>query len=165
MNLYIKRHKLLELLSKHRNNVELNKAKHNALGVAFEDIFKELNCNEDELCIITSELYTSDEIGYHNAHSITGLFAKDKGLTAFSNKKYKKLWWDNLFNISKNIVQILIPIFSLIIAYVALTTKSNNLHKHYEKELQEVKLLLLKQQEDIKQLEYRIKKNQTEKKK
>src|SRR5574343_1232649 len=134
MNLYKKRHKLLELLSKHRNNVELNKAKYNAFGVTFEDIYKSLNCNDDELHIITSELYTSQEIGYHNAYDIIGLFAKEKGLSAFSNKKYLKLWWDNLFNISKNIVQIFIPILSLIIAYVALTTKSSNLQKQSEKE-------------------------------
>ncbi|MDK2773326.1 MAG: hypothetical protein KYX68_14065 [Flavobacterium sp.] len=165
MNLYKKRHKLLELLSKHRNNVELNKAKYNALGVSFEEIYKELKCNDDELHVITSELYTSDEIGYHDAYNIIGLFAKDKGLSAFSNRKYIKLWWDNLFNISKNIVQIFIPILSLIIAYVALTTKSNQIQKKSEKELQEVKELLLKQQKDIKALEYRIEKNQTEKKK
>jgi hypothetical protein len=165
MNLYKKRHKLLELLSKHRNNVELNKAKYNALGVSFEDIYNELKCNDDELHIITSELYTSEEIGYHDAYDIVGLFAKDKGLSAFSNRKYIKLWWDNLFNISKNIVQIFIPVFSLIIAYVALTSKSNQYQKKSEKELQEVKELLLKQQKDIKALEYRIEKNQTEKKK
>ena len=163
MNLYKKRHKLLELLSKHRNNVELNKAKYNALGVSFEEIYKELKCNDDELHVITSELYTSDEIGYHDAYNIIGLFAKDKGLSAFSNRKYIKLWWDNLFNISKNIVQIFIPILSLIIAYVALTSKSNQFQKKSEKELQEVRELLLKQQKDIKSLEYRIEKNQTEK--
>ena len=76
MNLNKKRHKLLELLCKHRNNVELKKAKYNALGVSFTDIYAELNCNDDELQIITAELYTSDEIEYHDAHNITGLFAK-----------------------------------------------------------------------------------------
>ena len=163
MNLYKKRHKLLEILSKHRKNVELNKSKYNYLGVSFDDIYNELKCNDEELHLITSELYTSEEIGYHDAYNIVGLFAKDKGLSAFSNKKYIKLWWENLFNISKNIVQIFIPVFSLIIAYVALTAKSNQLQKQSEKELQEVKELILKQQKDIKALEYRIEKNQTEK--
>jgi hypothetical protein len=161
MNLNKKRHKLLELLSKHRNNVELKKAKYNALGVSFDEIYKELYCNEDELQILTAELYTSDEIDYHNAHNIVGLFAKDKGLTAFSNRKYIKICWDNFFNTSKNIVQVFIPVFSLIIAYVALTTKSDNLQKQYEKELQEVRLLLLKQQERIKLMEYRMNKTPT----
>jgi predicted membrane protein len=165
MNLNKKRHKLLELLSKHRNNVELNKAKYDALGISFSDLYAELNCNDDLLQIITAELYVSDEIGYHDAYNVIGLFAKDKGLSAFSNRKYIKLWWDNLFNISKNIVQIFIPVLSLIIAYIALTTKSNQNRKQSEKELQEVKELLLKQQKDIKALEYRIEKNQTEKNK
>jgi hypothetical protein len=50
-------------------------------------------------------------------------------------------------------------VFSLIIAYVALTSKSNQYQKKSEKELQELKELLLKQQKDIEALEYRIEKN------
>lgn len=165
MNLNKKRHKLLELLSKHRNNVELKKAKYNALGVSFTELYAELNCNDDKLQIITAELYTSDEIGYHDAHNITGLFAKNNGLSAFSNKKYIKLFWENIFNVSKNIVQIFIPVLALIVAILSFTLKFDNLQKQSEKELQEVKSLLLEQQKRIKVLELQIEKNQTEKKK
>ena len=165
MNLNKKRHKLLELLSKQRNNVELKKAKYNALGVSFTDLYVELNCNDDELQIITAELYTSDEIGYHDAHNITGLFAKNNGLSAYSNKKYIKLFWENIFNVSKNIVQIFIPVLALIVAILSFTLKFDNLQKQSEKELQEVKSLLLEQQKRIKVLERHIGKNLTEKKK
>jgi|GEM_PF-1380333 len=161
MNLNKKRHKLLELLAKHRNNVELKKAKNNALGISFTDLYKELNCNDDELQIITSELYTSDEIGYHDAHNINGLFAKNNGLSAFSNKKYIKLFWENIFNVSKNIVQIFIPVLALIVAILSFTLKFDNLQKQSEKELQEVKLLLLEQQERIKVLEHQKQTNQS----
>lgn len=161
MHLNKKRHKLLELLSKHRNNVELKKAKYNSLGVSFNDLYKELNCNDDELQIITAELYTSDEIGYHDANNIVGLFAKQNGLSAFSNRKYINLWRDNLFNTSKNIVQIFIPVLALIVAILSFTLKFDNLQKQSEKELQEVKSLLLEQQKQIQLLEYRMSKTPT----
>jgi hypothetical protein len=161
MNLNKKRHKLLEILSKHRNDFELKKAKYNALGVSFIEIYKELNCTDDELQIITAELYTSDEIGYHDAHNIIGLFAKKNGLSAFSNQKYINIWRDNLFNTSKNIVQIFIPVLALIVAILSFTLKFDNLQKQSEKELQEVKLLLLQQQKRIKVLEYNASKNST----
>mgnify|MGYP000892693112 FL=1 len=145
MKLYIKRHRLLKLLSKHRNNVIINNPVNSSLGVTFEDIYKDLNCTEKDLYIITSELYISDEIGYHDANNIVGLYVKEKGVSAFSNRKYINILYDKLINILKNIVQIFIPILSLIIAYVALTTKTNNLKKLYEKELQEVKKELKEQ--------------------
>lgn len=165
MNLNKKRHKLLELLSIHRNNVQLKKAKYNALGVSFTDLHAELNCNDNELQIITAELYSSDEIGYHDAHNITGLFATKNGLSAYSNKKYIKLFWENIFNLSKNIVQIFIPVLALIVAILSFTLKFDNIQKQSGKELKEVKLLLLEQQKRIKVLENHFKKNLTEKKK
>lgn len=129
MNLELKRHKLLGILSKQRNDLELKKAEYNALGVTFEKIHKELNCNKDELKLITSELYTEDEIGYHDAYDIVGVFAKDKGLSAFANKKYYRIYWKRISDLTKNAVQIIIPILSLLIAFVALTSKIESLNK------------------------------------
>jgi len=71
------------------------------------------------------------------------------------------LFWDNIINNTKSIVQIFIPIFSLIIAYIAITKNLDRNQKQDEKELQDIRLLLLKQQEHIKLLEYRINKNPT----
>ncbi|MBA0883169.1 hypothetical protein [Flavobacterium undicola] len=65
MNINKKRHKLLELLSTQLNNFNLRKSSNNTQAVDFETIFKELQCNEDELQIITAELYSSDEIDYY----------------------------------------------------------------------------------------------------
>lgn len=157
MNLDLKRHKLLELLSKQRNNVELDKAEYNALGVSFEKIYKKLNCNEDELKLITSELYTADEIGYHDTYNIIGLFAKDKGLSAFANKKYSRIFWKRIADLTKNAVQIIIPILSLLIAFFALTIKIETLNSEtedkidkIEKEIDSLKSQILKNNLDLK---------------
>ncbi len=152
-----KRHKLLGILSIQRNNFNLKKASNNTQAIDFETILKELNCNEDELQIITSELYSCDEIDDYT-YSFKGLFAKKNGLTSFSNKKYVNIIRKNRIENAKSFVQIVIPIFSLIIAYVAITTKSENIQKQYGKELQEVKLLLIQHKARIKTLEYRIEK-------
>ncbi|MEE9363109.1 MAG: hypothetical protein V3U92_10980 [Cellulophaga sp.] len=135
MNLNLKRHKLLGILSKQRNDLELKKAEYNALGVTFERIFEELNCNEDELKLIESELYSCEEIGYHDTYNIVGLFVKDNGLSSFSNKKYKHLYWKRITDLTKNGVQIIIPILSLLIAYVALTIKFESLNKSTDNKL------------------------------
>lgn len=58
MNIDYKRHKLIGILTKQRKDLELKKAEYNALGVPFNKIYKELDCDEDELHSITSDLYT-----------------------------------------------------------------------------------------------------------
>ncbi|MCL5130533.1 hypothetical protein [Algibacter sp. L4_22] len=135
MNLELKRHKLLGILSKQRNDLELKKAEYNALGVPFEKIYSELNCNEDELKLITSELYTADEIGYHNAYDIVGVFAKDNGLSAFANKKYSRIYWKRVSDLTKNAIQIIIPVLSLLIAFIALSIKIESLNKTTDNKL------------------------------
>lgn len=164
MNLNKKRHKLLELLSIQLNNFNLKKSYNNTQAIDFETIYKELNCTEDELEIITSELYTCDEIDYYR-NKFVGLFAKKNGLTAFSNEKYLNINRKNRIENIKSFVQIVIPVFALIVAILSFTMKFDNLKKQYKKELQEVKLLLLKQQKRIEVLESNTETNQKAKKK
>ena len=124
MNIDAKRHKLLELLSKQRKDVELKKATYNVLGVTFEKIYEELKIDSDELYSITSDLYSSEEIAYHNAHDIVGLFAKDKGVTSFVNEKYKKRIYDRRIERIKLVLPILAVGISLASLYVS---KINNI--------------------------------------
>ena len=116
MNIDTKRHKLLGILTKQRKDLELKKAEYNALGVPFDKIYKELDCDEDELQSITSELYTSEEIGYHDAHNIVGLFVKDKGVTAFANKKYS----NRIVERRKERVKFILPILAILISSASL---------------------------------------------
>ena len=137
MNIDYKRHKLLGLLTKQRNDLELKKAEYNALGVPFDKIYKELDCDEDELQLITSELYTSDEIGYHDAHNIIGLFAKKNGKTAFSNNKYKRRISDR----KKERVKFILPILAFVISLASLYFSNiTNIRKStFESENKELK--------------------------
>lgn len=140
MNIEFKRHKLLKILSIHRNKVELNKGDYNALGVSFKKIYCELKCTEDQLKVISSELYSEDEIGYHNAHNIVGVFAKRNGLTAFANRKYIRIYWKRAFDLAKNIIQIVIPILSLLIAFLALTIKVETLNKSNKEKIDKLEM-------------------------
>jgi hypothetical protein len=116
MNIDTKRHKLLGILTEQRKNVELKKEGYNALGVTFENIYSGIDCDKDELHSITSELYTSEEIGYHDAHNIVGLFAKDKGVTAFANKKYN----NRIIERRKERIKFILPILAILISSASL---------------------------------------------
>jgi hypothetical protein len=153
MNIDAKRHKLLGILSKQRNDLDLNKAEYNALGVPFEKIYEVLDCDEDELKLITSELYTSEEIGYHDAYNIVGLFAKDNGATAFSYGKYRKRIIERRKERIKFFVQTAIPILALIVAILSLSLKFDNLKLQSDKELQEINSKLKEQDFRLDKLE------------
>ncbi|MBE7635195.1 hypothetical protein LNJ05_12940 [Tenacibaculum finnmarkense genomovar ulcerans] len=159
MNIDTKRHKLLGILTEQRKNVELKKEGYNTLGVAFEDIYKIIDCDENELHSITSELYTSGEIKHHNAHNIVGLFAKDKGVTAFSNKKYHNRVIERRKERAKFFVQTVIPILALIVAILSLSIKFDNLKMQSDKELQKLEDKLLKQKMRIDNMETNLKKS------
>ena len=157
MNIDDKRHKLLGLLTKQRKYLELKKAEYNALGVPFDKIYKELDCSEDELHSITSDLYTSEEIGYHDAYNIVGLFAKDKGVTAFSNKKYHNRVIERRKERVKFFVQTIVPILALVVAILSLSLKFDNLKMQSDKELQKLEYKLLKQKKRIDSMETSLK--------
>lgn len=153
MNVDSQRHKLLGILTKQRKNLELKKAEYNALGVPFDRIYKELDCNEDELHSITSDLYTSDEIGYHDAYNIIGIFAKENGVTAFVNKKYYYRVLDRRKERIKFFVQTVIPILALLVAILSLTAKFENLKIQSDREIEKLENKLIKQKKQIDSIE------------
>lgn len=113
MNKNLKRHKLLGLLSSQYVKV---KSKHESiLGVDFETLEQSLKCTREQLIELSSTLITEEEIDYHDAYSVKGLYAKPKGVSSYSIKKYKleneKITFDRI----RNWVQTSIPIISLLI--------------------------------------------------
>lgn len=166
MNHNIKRHKLLEILSTQELNCQTRKHGYNIIGVGYDEIYRKLNVDEFKLLIITSELYQNNEISYHNTGGVEGLCIDHSGLSAFSNEKYLKKNHIEIIDHLKNFVQIVIPILALTVAILSFTSKFNNLKMQSAKELREVKILLLEQQNHLKKLELKINKNnQVEKKK
>jgi hypothetical protein len=141
MTLNNKRHKLLEFLSNHKNNVKLKRTQSIGIGVSYEEIYKELNCKDVDLQLITAELYSSDEIGFFNAYNIVGLYATEKGVASFSNKKYRRL--NNAFikNSIKDLVQIIIPVLSLVITILVIINNDSKKTKEIKAIEQKLELI------------------------
>ncbi len=141
MNDNLKRHKILEILSKQFIKVETEDSSE-AIGVSFEDLQVKLNCSKIELRRVSSTLYDNKEVDYMDI-GLVGMFATEKGLSAYSDEKYKRESNLRLKNNIKDIVQIVVPILSLLIAYLALSFKINKLNEQNEKELKEINKKLL----------------------
>ena len=139
MDIDYKRHILLKVLTNQRINLELKKAPNNVLGVSFDIICKELNCNRDYLNLVTSELFISEEIEYHDAGNIVGLFITEKGKTSFSNKKYYNRIKDRYKERVKFFVQITIPVLALIVAILSFSLKLENFRIELNNEIQELR--------------------------
>jgi hypothetical protein len=147
MNVNIERHKLLKILSEHFIDIELGVSEDNILGIDFKKLYILLKCDYKKLKIISSELYTYDEIGFYDNKELNtvGLYIKPNGITAYSNKKYKNIFYSRVKNILKDFVQIVIPILSLIVAYFAIQLKISEVNNYNQKQIdtlqKEIKIL------------------------
>lgn len=153
MNIDTKRHKLLGILVKRRFEVELKKVENDIIGISFDKVFQSLNCDEEQLKLITTDLYTSNEIEYHNAHGVIGLSATKRGGVAFANKKYLNRVYERRKEVVKFIVQTVIPILALVIAMLSLMLKFEGLKIQSDKDLQELKTVIKQQESRINKLE------------
>lgn len=138
MNYNLKRHQLLEILANQNLSVQLKKPGYSVLGISYEEIYKTLNITELDLGLLTAELYDNKEIGYHNNYNVEGLYAENKGITAYSNKKYLKLSRKEKTENIKDIIQIVIPVLSVLMAILTLTLKIENINNENEKRFQKI---------------------------
>ncbi|HEX7903161.1 MAG TPA: hypothetical protein VF487_04710 [Chitinophagaceae bacterium] len=83
-----KHHKLLSLISNHV--VEFESTRKGIIVVPFEEIYKVLKCNRQELNFISSRLFEEKECDLYDVAGIKGLFCTPKGTTSFINRKYPK---------------------------------------------------------------------------
>ena len=90
-------------------------------------------------------------------HKLLGLFAKDKGVTAFSNKKYHNRVIERRKERVKFFVQTIVPILALVVAILSLSLKFDNLKMQSDKELQKLEYKLLKQKKRIDSMETSLK--------
>lgn len=134
-----KRHKLLEILSKRAIDVQLRKVNESAVGVSYENICKNLNCNRDELYKLSNALFDEKEVGTHDAYQIKGMYATSKGITSYTDKKYLRLRNSRIKNNVKDIVSIVIPVLSLLIALTSIWFKVDTINSKNEKAIKELK--------------------------
>lgn len=130
MNYYKQKHKVLKLLT-FSNNFQLDENNLMEKGLSFKDILKKLNVSETELNIIISELFENKEI--KKGHD--GLIIEKKGISSFSNNFYIRESRNYKLNLTKDYVQIIVPILTSIIAIIAVT---NNNTSKIERKLNEI---------------------------
>ena len=149
MNSNLLRHRLLGILTKQYIVAEKSSE---PMGVSFENIESELKCTDIFLRQSISELYVNEEVGYHDAYDIIGLYASEKGAASFSNKKYWIIYCSNIKDSIKYWFQILVPVLSLLVALFAVTRdfKVNNAETNIQ--LREMKSQIELLQSHIEQL-------------
>lgn len=122
MNINIYRHKLLRILSKQRSLASIDSSGKTVLGVSDNDLLNELNCQQTKLHEIVSELRNQKEVDFFDNNFIKGYFATDYGYASYTNKIYLRKYYSNILTTFKDGVQILVPLLSLIISVIAVST-------------------------------------------
>jgi hypothetical protein len=155
MNLNLKRHKTLEVLSIKRIQFDSGQIDSGfTLGVSFEELQSELKSDREKCEIIFAPLYNENEVEYTDV-GVKGICLTQKGLTSFSNKKYVKENKKIILNWFKNFVQIAIPVLSLIVAILVIIKDDIKTSKEIRAIEQKVELL----QDNIKLLEENLQSN------
>lgn len=141
MELNKTRHYILKNLSKKFiNNNDNPRKEANVVGLSFSEIDLLLKKNKNFRDLVLSELYKSNEIVFYDLKEKGCFIEPHNGLSAFAERKYLKKNEDILIKWLKNFVQIFIPIASLIVAYLALTIKLNNIEKSNTKEIKDIEI-------------------------
>ncbi|WP_031425460.1 hypothetical protein [Flavimarina sp. Hel_I_48] len=123
------------------------------VGLSFKHIEKELNINSYQRELMLSELDKSEEIIFYHLEERGCYIDQKNGFAALSNRKYINQHWSIILDWIKNFVQIVIPVLALIVAYISFTSKMNSIKMQYDKELQDVKNIILEQKDRLEELE------------
>jgi len=141
----LRKHKLLGILSEQYILSEIGETENKEIGLNDDIILSKLNMSKYKYELIKQSLLDSGEVDRHNPRYILGLYSTLKGVSAFNDRKYTKAFSDDIINIFKNIVQIVIPVLSLLIAYYAIQLKISEVNNHTQKQIdtlqQEIKIL------------------------
>ncbi|TJY31311.1 hypothetical protein [Pontimicrobium aquaticum] len=123
------------------------------VGLTFDEIEEKLKISPHKRELILSELNKADEIVFFSLDKLGCMIDEKNGIPALTDKKYINRNWKIILDWIKNFVQIVIPVLALVIAYVSLTSKLDSLKTQSDKELQEVKNIMLEQKKRIEELE------------
>lgn len=145
MIMNLRKHKLLGILSEQYILSEIGETENKEIGLNDDVILEKLKMSKYKYELIKQSLLDSAEVERHNPRYILGLYSTLKGVASFNDKKYTKAFFDDIINILKNIVQIVIPILSLFIAYYAIQLKISEVNNYNQKQIdtlrKEIKIL------------------------
>jgi hypothetical protein len=108
------------------------------IGVSSDMICNKAKCSKEEYRMSIMELIDNKEVSPHNAYNVKGIYCTNKGLSAFTDKKYLKLYRKTIRDSIKDCVQIVIPILSLIIAILTITVKISDNNNKTNKIIQQM---------------------------
>lgn len=136
------RHNLLKLLTEKY----IYPTDKNDLGFTYKYLESKFKINKKELFTLIAELFSAKEIQLYNPTGDSeelGICATNEGVSSFSSEKYKNRHFSLKRALIKDYVQIIIPILSLCIAFVAICIKietfDNNQKQSIKKLEQEIK--------------------------
>jgi hypothetical protein len=152
----IKRHRLLKFLAKKRKDLISIEDPDDIIGVSRENMMKKLSCSELGLNIIISEMVLSKEIDHYDINNIKGFFLRDEGFKELVNRKYTKRFWKYYGDIVKKTVEISIPVLSLLVALIAVSSSRKD--EQYRQENQ-INILQLQKQIDKLNIDYETHEN------
>ncbi|MCX7549153.1 hypothetical protein OS188_14440 [Xanthomarina sp. F1114] len=131
-------HKILGILIRQRINVEIyHKERNVVLGVEYEELKKELDITKEEMFIVTSKLREELEIEPYRV-DFEGYFAKPKAVYSYVSRKYLKKTRNEKRENIKYYLQIVIPVVSLLIAFLAITLNILQWQSNKKKSEQEI---------------------------
>lgn len=151
-----KRHNLLKLLCSQHDLIRSDKS--TLRGLDYSVIYKEMNIDKTMLGRITNELYTNKEIGNHNLYNVNGIYATQLGATSFQNKVYLNRNKTFIINSLKDLVQILVPVISLLTTFYVIQTKDKESYA-FRKELELTKQELINIKSHIREIEIKSQHN------
>lgn len=153
-----KRHLLLKELSEKslEQDIEsqIGKVDADLIGLSFKEVRTLLGVSKQQVELVISELEKNNEIGFYEFKE-RGCFIITNGIAALAEKKYKRKNQDIYLNWLRNFVQLFIPVISLIIAYVALTTSITKNQKEQNIEIEKLEQRI----ESLEKSKIKLKKN------
>ncbi|MBW6482582.1 MAG: hypothetical protein K0B10_05935 [Vicingaceae bacterium] len=98
-------------------------------GLTEIEIKNSLKINDFQLKVLVTDLSENKEIISYAPNGEKGWMATSKGVTSFNNKKYVKLRNKNTWDLTKNWVQTVIPVLSLVITILVILNKDNAINE------------------------------------
>lgn len=152
------RHKILKILAKEYIQNE-EKVDATFQGVPFDELCRILHNNYKNLRLDISVLFENKEIDFYENQNSKGLIINEKGLSSLSEKKYRKIYSKKVVDSLKNFVHIFIPIISVLIAYLALTSRIDTINSETDSRIfdSEHKIKEMeKKLKDLRKLQYNL---------
>ena len=151
-NINHKKHKLLKCLSRHYIHYWQKSHGLERDYLTFTELQQKLGWNLTQLELIYIGLEKEGELEQKVDNINNYLRIKEKGISSYTDNKYIDRFYKTIFGYLKDIAGIIIPILSLVIAYLAIVSKVESRSIEKEKSLKAIEIQLKQVTEKINEL-------------